>query len=135
MLKTGPSQSGDRFWSRGQPHASTSVQEASMAEKLVPAAQYLRMSTDHQQHSLANQSAAIAEYAEHNGFQIVKSYQDAGRSGLTLAERPALRALLKDVVNHEMPYKVILVYDVSRWGRFQDTDEAANYEFLFRTHA
>jgi len=23
-----------------------------------------------------------------------------------------------------------LVYDVSRWGRFQDTDEAAHYEFL-----
>jgi DNA invertase Pin-like site-specific DNA recombinase len=25
---------------------------------------------------------------------------------------------------------VILVYDVSRWGRFQDIDEAAHYEFL-----
>jgi len=25
---------------------------------------------------------------------------------------------------------VILVYDISRWGRFQDTDEAAHYEFL-----
>ena len=27
-------------------------------------------------------------------------------------------------------YKTILVFDVSRWGRFQDTDEAACYEFL-----
>ena len=27
-------------------------------------------------------------------------------------------------------YKAILVYDVSRWGRFQDADEAAHYEFL-----
>ena len=99
----------------------------------VPAAQYLRMSTDQQQYSLANQSAAIAKYAECNGFQIVKTYQDAGRSGLTLAERPALRMLLNDVVNHEMQYKAILVYDVSRWGRFQDTDEAATYEFLCRT--
>ena len=26
----------------------------------------------------------------------------------------------------------ILVYDLSRWGRFQDTDEAAHYEFLCR---
>ena len=25
---------------------------------------------------------------------------------------------------------MILVYDVSRWGRFQDSDEAAAYEFL-----
>lgn len=27
---------------------------------------------------------------------------------------------------------MILVYDVSRWGRFQDTDEAAYYEFVCR---
>jgi DNA invertase Pin-like site-specific DNA recombinase len=27
-------------------------------------------------------------------------------------------------------FKTVLVYDVSRWGRFQDTDEAAHYEFL-----
>jgi len=27
-------------------------------------------------------------------------------------------------------YAAVLVYDVSRWGRFQDTDEAAYYEFL-----
>src|SRR5205823_6936363 len=25
---------------------------------------------------------------------------------------------------------VILVYDVSRWGRFQDADESAHYEFI-----
>ena len=27
-------------------------------------------------------------------------------------------------------YAAILVYDVSRWGRFQDTDESAYYEYL-----
>jgi len=27
----------------------------------------------------------------------------------------------------------ILVYDVSRWGRFQDPDEAAHYEFLCKS--
>src|SRR5438034_2286376 len=27
-------------------------------------------------------------------------------------------------------FKVILVYDVSRWGRFQDSDESAYYEFI-----
>ena len=30
-------------------------------------------------------------------------------------------------------YKAILVYDVSRWGRFQDTDESAHYEFLCKS--
>lgn len=30
-------------------------------------------------------------------------------------------------------YRAILVYDVSRWGRFQDTDESAHYEFLCKS--
>ena len=33
-------------------------------EPLVPAAQYLRMSTDHQEYSLDNQADAIARYAD-----------------------------------------------------------------------
>ena len=35
-----------------------------MDEPLVPAAQYLRMSTDHQEYSLDNQADAIARYAD-----------------------------------------------------------------------
>src|SRR5260370_30771136 len=27
-------------------------------------------------------------------------------------------------------FKLILVYDISRWGRFQDADESAYYEFI-----
>jgi DNA invertase Pin-like site-specific DNA recombinase len=41
---------------------------------LVPAAQYLRVSTDHQQYSLDNQSEAILEYAKSHGFDIVQTY-------------------------------------------------------------
>ena len=29
-------------------------------------------------------------------------------------------------------FKSILVYDVSRWGRFQDADESAYYEYICR---
>ena len=29
-------------------------------------------------------------------------------------------------------FNTILVYDVSRWGRFQDSDESAHYEFICR---
>jgi len=100
---------------------------------LMPVAQYLRMSTDQQQYSLLNQAAAIAKYAELKNFTVVKTYDDAGRSGLVLRERPGLRALLRDVVSPEVPYKAILVYDVSRWGRFQDNDESAAYEFICRS--
>jgi DNA invertase Pin-like site-specific DNA recombinase len=38
--------------------------------------------------------------------------------------------LLQDIVDRRNAFKAVLVYDVSRWGRFQDTDESAYYEFL-----
>lgn len=56
----------------------------------VKAAQYLRMSTDHQKYSIMNQAAAIAEYAAARGIAIVKTYEDAGRSGLRLDGRDGL---------------------------------------------
>lgn len=104
-----------------------------MAADLIPAAQYLRMSTEHQQYSLANQSAAIQKYAESLGFEVVRTYSDAAKSGLVLRRRPGLRQLLQDVVAGTANYRVILVYDVSRWGRFQDTDESAHYEFVCKS--
>lgn len=100
------------------------------AKSFVPAAQYVRMSTDRQQYSIENQMHANAEYARRNGFEIIKTFSDPGRSGLGLKHRPGLRSLLAEVMQGRAPYKAILVYDVSRWGRFQDTDEAAHYEFL-----
>ncbi|HWY52949.1 MAG TPA: recombinase family protein [Terriglobales bacterium] len=103
------------------------------ANLVVPAAQYLRMSTEHQQYSLENQSAAIQKYAESRGFKVVRTYSDAAKRGLVLKHRIGLRQLLKDVVGGTPDYRVILVYDVSRWGRFQDTDESAHYEFLCKS--
>ncbi len=99
----------------------------------IPAAQYLRMSTEHQQYSLENQSFAIKKYAACNGFEVVYTYSDAAKSGVVLRRRSGLRDLLRDVVAGTAHYRVILVYDVSRWGRFQDTDEAAHYEFLCKS--
>src|SRR6202050_2130426 len=103
------------------------------AKLLVPAALYLRMSAEHQQYSLENQSTAIQKYADSGGFEAVPTYSDAARSGLVLRRRAGLRQLLQDVVAGTAPYRAILVYDVSRWGRFQDTDESAHYEFLCKS--
>jgi len=99
----------------------------------VPAAQLLRMSTEHQRYSFANQTARIQQYADMNGFLIVQTYSDAARSGLVLKRRSGLLQLLHDVTSGNAAFKAILVYDVSRWGRFQDSDEAAHYEFLCRS--
>jgi DNA invertase Pin-like site-specific DNA recombinase len=99
----------------------------------VAVAQYLRMSTEHQQYSLENQSTAIQRYAEGHHFEVIRTYSDAAKSGLVLRRRTGLQQLLKDVVGGASGFQAILVYDVSRWGRFQDTDESAHYEFLCKS--
>ncbi|WP_312165796.1 recombinase family protein [Phenylobacterium sp.] len=96
------------------------------------AAEYLRVSTDQQRYALGAQSDAIAAYAKARGLSIVRTYQDAGVSGLTAAGRRGLQQLLADVVGGAADYDVILVYDVSRWGRFQNPDESAHYEYVCR---
>ena len=94
------------------------------------AAQYVRMSTERQEYSILNQIAAIAVYASIHSFEIVRTYSDPAKSGLDIKRRPGLQALIDDVVGDRADYNAVLVFDVSRWGRFQDTDEAACYEFL-----
>lgn len=100
---------------------------------LIPAAQYVRMSTESQQYSLHNQSAVIAEYASAHGFAIIQTYSDRARSGVVLKRRDGLKRLLSDIFDGAYDYQAILVQDVSRWGRFQDTDESAHYEFICRS--
>lgn len=107
-----------------------------MSEQAEPtpmrAAQYVRMSTDHQKYSTENQADAIAAYAARRNFRIVRSYADDGRSGLNIAGRDALRRLIDDVQSGSPGFDAVLVYDISRWGRFQDADESAYYEFICR---
>src|ERR1700722_10680096 len=83
------------------------------------AVEYVRMSTEHQQYSTENQSDKIREYAARRGIEIVRTYADAGKSGLRLDRTEGLQRLLPDVENGNPGFTMILVYDVSRWGRFQ----------------
>src|SRR6202048_4553386 len=95
-----------------------------------PAAAYVRMSTDHQKYSTENQLDTIRRYAEQRGFEIMRVFEDSGRSGLKIDGRDGLQALMHDVQSGTAPFQAILVYDVSRWGRFQDADEGAYHEHL-----
>jgi len=87
------------------------------------------MSTDHQQYSTENQRAAIQRFADTHGIAIVRSFVDAGKSGVGIQGRDALQDLLRTVESGQADFSTILVYDVSRWGRFQEPDEGAYYEF------
>jgi DNA invertase Pin-like site-specific DNA recombinase len=90
------------------------------------------MSTEHQQYSTENQGQVIQDYAQARGMSIVRTYTDAGKSGLRIDGRDALKQLIHDVESGSSDFSVILVYDVSRWGRFQDADESAYYEYICR---
>lgn len=63
----------------------------------IRAAEYVRMSTDHQRYSTGNQSDAIRDYAKRRRIEIVRTYADHGKSGLSIAGRDALKRLLDDV--------------------------------------
>lgn len=96
----------------------------------IRAAEYVRMSTDHQKYSTENQADAIRHYAAARGIEIVRTYADAGKSGLRIDGRDALKQLIDDVQAGTTDFTMVLVYDVSRWGRFQDADESAYYEYI-----
>jgi DNA invertase Pin-like site-specific DNA recombinase len=111
-------------------HAFGAGRGGEISGKPVRAAQYVRMSTEHQKYSTENQAEAMQQYAARRGIEIVRTYADAGKSGLSLDGRGALKQLIEDVQNRTADFTIILVYDISRWGRFQDADESAYYEYI-----
>ena len=80
------------------------------------------MSTDLQQFSTENQLDTIRRYAEQRDYQIIRVFEDSGRSGLSIDGRDGLNSLMLEVQFGTADFQAILVYDVSRWGRFQDAD-------------
>lgn len=107
------------------PHASQNPNGTA-----IPAAAYVRMSTEHQQYSTENQLDRIKEYAARRGMTIVRVFEDAGKSGLNVRGRESLRQMIAEVEGGTTEFKSILAYDVSRWGRFQDADESGYYEYI-----
>ncbi len=88
------------------------------------------MSTDLQKYSTENQLQTIRRYAEQRGYTIVRVFEDSGRSGLKMDGRDGLKSLMLEVESGAANFQAILVYDVSRWGRFQDADEGAYHEHV-----
>ena len=96
------------------------------------AALYLRTATQHPQYSTNTQSDKIRDYASKRGIEIVRTYTDEGKSGLSIFGRTGLQKLLSDVDSGRADFNLILVYDISRWGRFLDPGEGAYYEDICR---
>lgn len=104
---------------------------------MIPAVGYIRVSSEQQagekQSSLADQREAIHALAQRLHATLGAVYEDAGISGATVAKRPALRALLEDcAANPQRPAGYVLVLNDSRFGRFDDPDEAAALRFQLK---
>jgi DNA invertase Pin-like site-specific DNA recombinase len=102
---------------------------------LVPAALYLRRSTNAelQAESLEIQEEILRKHSGTSGFSIVKVYRESA-SGRDAEGRDQFQQLIEDVTSGNADYEAILVRDVSRWGRFDNIDESAYYDFLCFRH-
>lgn len=96
------------------------------------AVMYVRMSTESQDYSTDHQRAILQEYAAAHSLPIVREYVDDGKSGLDIKRRAGLLSLMRDVQSPQPDFTHIIVFDISRWGRFQDIDEAAYHEHTCR---
>lgn len=101
-------------------------------QKKKAVAYYRHSAEDKQENSVAIQQQHTNKFAEDNNIEIIHEEADEGKSGLS-ANRPGFDKLFKDWI-YAQEFDYVLVYDVSRWGRFQDQDEAASWEFRCKSH-
>jgi DNA invertase Pin-like site-specific DNA recombinase len=98
-------------------------------------AYYRHSAKDKQENSVAIQQGHTQSFAKAHNIEIIHEEADEGESGLSAA-RPGYQRLFDDwITNPNAPtFDFVFVYDVSRWGRFQDQDEAAHYEYTCKKH-
>lgn len=75
-------------------------------------AEYVRMSTNHQEDSPEVQKKVNREYCAAHGHNIVKTYQDLGKSGGSIDGREGLLSLLNDAEKNF--FSGVLVYKLDR---------------------
>lgn len=80
---------------------------------------YTRVSTVMQidGYSLDAQKAKMRAFAEYNDYEIVREYEDAGKSGRSIEGRIQFRQMIEDIKNDKDGISYVLVYKLSRFGR------------------
>ncbi|MDR6459266.1 DNA invertase Pin-like site-specific DNA recombinase [Chryseobacterium vietnamense] len=98
-------------------------------------AYYRHSAEDKQENSVTIQRGHVERFALEHNITIIHEEVDEGVSGL-LANRPGFERLFDNwIKNVNAPnFDYVLVYDVSRWGRFQDQDQAGHYVYLCKKH-
>ena len=86
-----------------------------------------------QENSVEIQQDNVVAFAKKHDVEIIHEFADRGKSGLNAEGRPAFNEMMEWVRTRD-DFVLVLVLDVSRWGRFQDTDLSAHYESLCTQH-
>ena len=83
-----------------------------------PAALYARVSSERQDVdlSVSAQMRALRDYADKNGYKVVREYVDEAESGRVL-NRPEFRRMIDEAKKTKAPFNEILVWKFSRFTR------------------
>ena len=90
-----------------------------MFKKKVKAYMYTRVSTSMQVdgYSLDAQKEKIRKYADAFEYEIAGEYEDAGKSGKSIAGRAEFKRMLEDIETGKDGVSYVLVFKLSRFGR------------------
>ena len=80
---------------------------------------YTRVSTTMQTdgYSLDAQKARMKAFADYNDYQIVGTYEDAGKSGKSIEGRLEFNRMMEDIKSGKNGVSFVLVFKLSRFGR------------------
>lgn len=80
---------------------------------------YTRASTTMQTdgYSLDAQKARMKAYADYNDYEIVSTYEDAGKSGKSIEGRLEFNRMMEDIKSGKDGVSFVLVFKLSRFGR------------------
>ena len=78
------------------------------------AASYARVSSN-DQHSLMAQLETIRKFADEQGLEVAREYEDEGRTGAT-DDRPGFQRMIAAALSPEKPFGTIIVHDFSRFS-------------------
>lgn len=80
---------------------------------------YTRVSTAMQTdgYSLDAQKARMKAYADYNDYEIVGTYEDAGKSGKSIEGRIEFNQMMEDIKSGKDGVSFVLVFKLSRFGR------------------
>lgn len=117
----------EAWWAIGADKPATPKQNRAVAY-------YRHSAQDRQENSIEIQQDQVRKWARDNGIEIIQEFQDAGKSGLSAEHRDGFNDMIDNWVKVRKDFQLVLVLDVSRWGRFQDIDESAKYSSICTEH-